>query len=1109
MAEAYAQTMRLLRSAVVTAVLFSLFAVLSSVRDARAAAPLLIQSPTISRTQIAFEYAGDIWTVDRAGGDAKRLVTGYNLETGPIFSPDGSMVAFSGNYDGNVDVYVVPASGGEPKRLTFHPDADVAVGWTPDGKNVLFRSARASATDPNKLFTVPVAGGFPAQLPLDMAETGAYSPDGSHLAYVPNFRWEPFWKGYRGGQTTPVWIANLADSHVVPVPRDNSNDDTPMWIGNTVYFLSDRSGPITLFAYDPASRRVSQVLPARGFDITSASAGAGEIVYSQFGDLHVFDPATRADRRVNVTVAADLPQVRPHWEKIGTQIANAGLSPTGVRAVFEAHGAILTVPAEDGDIRTIAANSSVDDRDPAWSPDGSSIAYFSDEGGEYELHIRDQKALQAPRVIKLDRGTTPTFYYTPLWSPDSKKILYSDKRLNLWYVDLANPTPVKIATAPYGGFGPNQFEAAWSPDSRWIAYANALPNYLHAIDVYSLADRRSRQVTDGLSDARSPQFDANGKYLYFTASTNVGLTSQGLDMTSDQHPVSSNVYAAVLGRTTGSPIPPKTADETPKAGDGDGAPPTPAATAKPAAKTPTVAIDFDGIEQRIVALPIDEANYIGLAAGASGQLFLESAPLVTNAPGQPEFAVTKFDLSTRKTTPYAAGVVAFTLAADGKKALYARNHRWYVAGTEKAPDASVPPLDTASMEVYIDPRAEWKQMYREVWRIERDFFYDPNHHGLDLAAAEKRFEPYLAEVSSRDDLNFLFREMLSYLSVGHMFVRGGTEPETPHVATGLLGADYAIANGRYRFARIYSGENWNPDLSAPLTQPGVDVHVGDYLLAVNGRKLTAGDSVYAAFEETAGKQTLITVGPNPDASGSRDVTVVPIANEFGLRNLAWIEGNRRLVDRLSGGKLAYVYLPDTQYGGFTNFNRYYFAQVGKQGVIVDERFNHGGQIADYIIDYLKRKPMSIIQPREGRLSIDPPLAIFGPKVMLINQFAGSGGDALPWYFRKSDLGPLVGVRTWGGLVGIGGTPNLKDGGRVEAPNVAIGGLHGEWEVEGHGIAPDIEVIQDPKLVREGHDPQLEAGVAKALELLRQHPLPQFKHPPYPNHHPVLPPEAGD
>jgi tricorn protease len=1087
--------------------------------------PLLFQTPTLSATQIAFVYGGDIWIVGRSGGEARRLVSGRDLESGPILSPDGSMVAFSGDYDGNVDVYVVPSTGGEPRRLTYHPGADVAIGWTLDGTGVLFMSHRDSTNDPDKLFTVPVAGGFPTELPLEMAEEGSYSPDGTRIAYVPIFQWEPDWKGYRGGQTTPIWIAKLSDSSVIKIPREESNDRNPMWIAKTVYFLSDRDGPRTLFAYDTETQKVARVIDNKnGFDISSASASSGAIVYAQFDSLHVYDTATHKDQAVPVSVTGDMQELLPHWEKVSKNILHSGISPAGARAVFEAHGEILTVPAEKGDVRDITNTPGTAERDPAWSPDGKSIAYFSDASGNYDLHVRDQNGLEPARIINL--GNPPSFFYRPTWSPDSKRIAYADKRLNLWYVDLDHPTPVKVDTNLFE-FAEDDFNQEWSPDSQWIVYSKILPNYQHAVFVYSLATGKSTQITDGMSDCLYPNFDKNGKYIYFTATTNSGLSAYGLDMSSDEHPVTMNVYVTVLRKDLPSPIPPESDDE--KSAEAAAAA-SKSSSDKPedkskektdasdhdksAAKTeekpkepPKVTIDFEDILQRILTLPIPAANYTSLSAGKEGELFLVEAPVVAlfGSDGPTPLTVSKFDLKTRKTDKIVSGVSVFALSSNGEKMLYKQGESWFIADSSKPPEAGKGMLKTDELEVRVSPREEWNQMYREVWRIERDFFYDTHYHGLDLPAAEKEFSAFLPGIASRSDLNYLFREMLSYMSVGHMFVGGGTRPETPHVSVGLLGADYTIENGRYRFKKIYSGENWNPKLQAPLTQPGVNINAGEYLLAVNGRPIMSSDEIYSLFQETAGKEVVLKVGPSADGTGSRDVTVVPLASEEGIRNLDWIEANRRKVDELSGGKLAYVYLPDTAAGGYTNFNRYFFAQVGKQGVILDERFNHGGQIADYIIDYLRRQPMDMVITREGATTYDPAMAIYGPKVMIINQFAGSGGDAMPWLFRKSQIGTLVGVRTWGGLVGIGGYPQLVDGGSVTAPRLAIAGLNGEWEVEGHGIAPDIEVWQDPKLVRDGHDPQLERAVAEAMQQLKDHPFPTYKEPPAPDHHPQLPP----
>jgi tricorn protease len=679
-------------------------------------------------------------------------------------------------------------------------------------------------------------------------------------------------------------------------------------------------------------------------------------------------------------------------------------------------------------------------------------------------------------------------------------------------VDLDHPAPVKVDTDLFDS-PLHQFDAVWSPDNRWLAYTRQLPNHLRAVFVYSLEEHKVTQVTDGMSDALYPNFDKNGKYLYFTASTNMGLATGWLDMTSMDRPVTRSVYVVVLRKDLPSPIAPESDDEKAeeKKEDKSGQAAEPSKDKdkekeKEKKEPVKVTIDFENLSQRILALPIPERNYEGLTAGKEGILYvLEGPPVEPEGPPAP-LQVQRFELKTRKTEKLLENVRAFALSDNGEKMLYRQEEKWFIAAADKPPKPGEGQLKTADMEVYVDPRAEWKQMYHEIWRIERDFFYDPHFHGLDLKAAEDAYAPFLDGVASRADLSYLFDEMLGNINVLHMYVGGGAQPELKTVKVGLLGADYTLENGRYRFARIYSGENWNPQLHAPLTQPGVNVKEGEYLLAVNGRDLHATDDIYSFFQETAGKQVALKVGPKPDGSDARDVTVVPVESETALRNLAWIEANRRKVDQLSGGKLAYVYLPNTAGAGYTNFNRYYFAQVGKEGAVLDERFNGGGSLADYIIDYLRRPVMSFVMTREGETYSEPQEAIYGPKTMIINEFAGSGGDAMPWYFRKAGIGPLVGTRTWGGLVGIGGYPQLMDGGFVTAPRWAIYGTKGEWEVENHGIAPDpgLEVELDPKPVRQGHDPQLEKAVEVTMEALKKNPPPAYKKPAYPNYHPHLP-----
>jgi tricorn protease len=1093
--------------------------------------PLLLRFPTLSKSDIVFNYAGDLWIVSREGGDARRLTSGIGIEALPRFSPDGSMIAFTGEYDGNLDVYVIPASGGEPRRLTYHPAEEYVAGWTPDGKKILFNSWGNSFMHfEDQLYEVPVEGGLPTPVPLPIAEDASFSPDGSQLAYVPHPKWQQAWKRYRGGQTSPIWIADLKDSSITKIPRENSDDHHPMWVGDSIYFLSDRNGPVSLFAYDSKTKQVSEALHSDGLDFKTASAGPDAIVIEQFGAIKLYDLKTHTAKTISIHVTGDLDAVRAHFAKVEPKrIQNYGISPTGARAVFEAWGEIFTVPTDKGDIRNLTNSPAVADRDPTWSPDGKSIAYFTDESGEYELAIRDQNGLGTVRHINL--GNPPSFFYRPIWSPDSKKIAYTDKRLQLWYIDLEKPTPKLVDTTYFDDFSPTLFSQTWSPDSKWVSYTKQLPNRLHAIYVYSMEQGKSFQVTDGMSDSLNPVWDKNGKYLYFTASTNTALTSAGLDMSSDEHRITRNVYVTVLSKDEKSPLAPESDEEKAKDDkkpdqDKDKDKSTNSDKSKAKAKSAdsgekardnkdekkdepvVVKVDVENIGQRILSLPIPGKNYLNLLNGKSGILFLAEGPMVVTEDDQPNVPQTiqRFDLSKRKVEKVMEDVNDFTVSFDGEKILYRKGDTWATSASDDTAGSSAPPkpgfgpLKLDSWEVYVEPRAMWKQIYNETWRIERDFFYDPHYHGLDIEKAKKKYAPYLDGIASRDELTYLFQECLGELTVGHMFVGGGEKPETKKVKGGLLGADYSIESGRYRIAKVYNGENWNPGNEAPLTQPGVNVKAGDYILVVNGRELRGSDNIYSFFEETAGKQVVLKVGPNADGKYSREVTVVPVESEENLRHLDWIESNRRRVDEATGGRVAYVHMPNTAGGGYTSFNRYFFSQVGKEAAIIDERFNEGGQLADYIIDYLRRPMMSGAVSREGHDWTSPSEAIYGPKVMIINEMSGSGGDAMPWYFRKAGLGPLIGKKTWGGLVGIGGYPELIDGGHVTAPRIALYGLNGEWEVENHGIAPDVDIDLDPAVWRHGHDAQLEKAIEVVMQQLKEHPVPQIKHPPYPNYH---------
>ncbi|MBI3207707.1 MAG: PD40 domain-containing protein [Candidatus Solibacter usitatus] len=1060
--------------------------------------PYLLQQPTMNDTHIVFVFAGDLWTVERKGGAATRLTTGKGVEYGPYFSPDGKTVVFTGEYDGNLDVFTVPASGGVPKRLTSHPAADRSMGWTPDGKRVLFISNREAYARSTQMYTVSVDGGLPEMLPFPGMAAGSLSPDGKEIAYMPVTRADRIWKRYQGGMTTPIWIGKLSDSSYTAIPRKNSNDHSPMWVGKDVYFLSDRGGRTTLFRYDTRAKQVAQAIDNKGLDIKSATAGPGGIVYEQFGAIHTYDFKSGKTQQVNIGLSGDLAEVRPRLEKAQKWIRNAHLSPSGARAVFEARGEIFTVPAEKGNARNITNSETSAERDPAWSPDGKWIAYFSDASGEYKLHLSPQDGIG--EVKKISLGNPPSFFYEPTWSPDSKKISYSDKRLNLWYIDIEKQTPVKVDQSTYHG-SETSWDTQWSPDSKWLAYSRQLKSRLSAISVYNLENSKATQITDGMSDARSPVWDRGGKYLYLTASTDVGPTTGGLDLSTFNRPVTRNVYVVVLRKEDPSPLAPESDEEK----VAEEKKPEEKKDAKPAAVE--VKIDLDGIEQRTIALPLPARNYAGMQGGKAGILFLVDTPSLPEfgrgpaGAGRDSAVIQKFDLSKRKADRFLEGVRSFVVSANGEKILYRQSGGWFIAATTAPPKAGDGRLKLDDIEMRIDPVAEWKQMYKEVLRIERDFFYDPNHHGLDLQALGERYEKYLKGIASRSDLNYLFAEMLGELSVGHLYIQGGDTPEVNQVRGGLLGADFKIENGRYRIAKVYNGENWNPDTRAPLTQPGVNVKEGDYILAINGKNLTGTDEIYALLEGTAGKNTRLRVGADAGGAGARDVTVTPIDSESGLRRLAWMEGNRRKVDQATGGKVAYVYLPDTAVGGYTYFNRYYFAQSDRQALIVDERFNGGGKAADYIIDYLRRPLWNYWSSRDGADYSTPATNIAGPKVMLINEYAGSGGDALPWYFRRAGLGKLIGKRTWGGLVGIGGYPTLIDGGSVTAPHFGFWNPDGKWDVENHGTDADIDVELDPKAWREGRDTQLEKAIEVILAELKKNPPPVHKKPPYPVYHP--------
>jgi tricorn protease len=1046
---------------------------------------LLLRMPAVSRDHVAFVYANDLWIVDRAaaaapgGADARRLTSAEGAETNPRFSPDGRWIAFTGEYGGQQDVYVIPAEGGEPRRLTHHPGGDMVQGWTPDGSAVLFTSGRMGhPTAQTRFYTVSLEGGLPEPLPIPRGASGRLAPDGRHIAYQVAPYVDPEWRNYRGGQALPTWIVSMEDYELTTVPWEGERHMSPVWLDDTVYFLSERDWSKNVWSYAPAEGELRQRTFHHEFDVKHLDGGGGVIVYEQGGRLHLLDPTSDETRPLEIRVRGDQAHAMSRWAELQPpQLQNGSLSPTGQRALFEARGQLLTVPAEHGDWRNVSPGSDHASRFPAWSPDGSRIAYFTDRSGEYRLELVAQDGMGEREEIALPGSS---FYFGPTWSPDGTRIAYRDAGMSLWYVELATGNAVQVDTERHA-YPERSLDPIWSPDSRWLAYARRLDSHLRAIFVHDTETGRTHQLTDGLSDAYRPQWDASGDYLYFLASTDYGLNTGWLDMSSFHRPVTRGIYLVVLADDEPSPLAPRS-DEEPVDEEATDAPDE----EQDEAETPEVRIDFEDLDQRILALPVPQRNYTVLRAATAGTLFYGES-----IEGQPGLQLHRFQLESREAQPFLSPVHHAAVSHDGQKLLYRSGNQWGIVNTSgPPPSVGDGAIAVSGLRVRVDPVAEWEQMFEEGWRIQRDFLYVENLHGAPWEEIREQYRPWLAHVRHRTDLTYLLEVMGGELAVGHSFVGGGDVPSVDGVPPGLLGADLELdretgAGDRYRIARIYRGENWNPGLEAPLTGPGLDVAEGEYLLAVDGVELRAPGNPFALLEGTAGRQTVITVNDRPTMDGARDLTVVPVSSEGQLRTRQWMDDNRRRVEELSDGRLAYVWLPNTSWAGYTNFNRYYFAQQDREGAIIDERDNGGGSAADYIVDVLARELQGYFNSPVGdrKLFTQPIAGLFGPKVMVINEMAGSGGDLLPYLFRQRGVGPLVGTRTWGGLVGIWDSPPLVDGGFMLAPRGGFVDLDGEWAVENEGVAPDIEVVMTPRDVIDGRDPQLERAVEEALRLL--------------------------
>jgi len=1079
----------------------------------------LMRFPDIHEDQVVFVYAEDLWISSTHGGAARRLTAHPGDEVYPKFSPDGKWIAFTGEYDGNSDVFVVPAAGGEPQRLTYHPGADIVLGWSPDGR-ILFRSSRASdLPDYGRLFLISPEGGVPEMLSIPRVSLASFSADGQRIAYNMTSQEQRTWKRYRGGWKSPIAIFDLQKHTYEPFPTTEAMDMFPMWRGNAVYFISDRDGVMNLYRCDLPGKKITKITNYTEYDVKWPSLGGDTIVYENGGLLYSYDVKKGGQPvQIPIHVGTDAVAARPEMRNVGNRVSAFGISPTAARAVFEARGDIFTVPAEHGSPRNLTS-SAFHEIEPVWSPDGKWIAYFSDRTGEYELYLRPQKGGDEVRITT--DGNELRYRYNPVWSPDSKKIAYSDKKLRMWYVDIDQKQPVQVDHWDY----PSRPPVSWSPDSRWIAYtkpANAVGK--DNMYLYNLESKKVTGISQGLFDDGSPIFEPEGKYLYFVSNRFFYPSSGNFDQRFNYN-YTTGIFALTLKADEAAPFAPQSDEEKdpdakkdekkdekkPDADKQAEAEKKPDAEKKLDEKKPDekaevkpTQIDLDGIADRISRVPVPPGLYFGLQARKE-KVFYVSVPMEETqagrpGPGQPQAALHLYDAKKREDKVVLTGINGYELDKDGGKLIYRSQNTFGIIDAAPGKKVGDGKLNTGEMQLESNPKDEWKEILTEAWRMERDFYWDPEMGGANWAAIGKRYEALLPWVEHRSDLNYILGEMIAELNTSHTYVGGGDVPNRPRVNVGMLGTDFAAEGGFFKITKIYKGENWDDATRSPLTEPGLKVKEGNYLIAVNGNLAHADREPYAWFQGLADRLVTLKINDKPSAEGAWEITVKPIGSENSLRYLAWVESNRRKVAEATGGRVGYMHVPDTAIDGLRMFDKYFWGEQGMEGLIVDERFNHGGMSPDFYTEKLGRKPLLALSPREGKEFI-PQNAFFGPKIMLVNEQAGSGGDLFPYYFKKEKIGPLVGTRTWGGVVGMGGFPSMLDGGMVTAPGWAWWEPNdkgsGEWVVENHGVDPDYVVEQRPDLVLQGHDPQLEKAIELAMDALKKSP-PPIKRPPYPN-----------
>jgi tricorn protease len=1079
---------------------------------AAGAAQVLMRFPTLHGQTVVFSAGGSLWKVDRKGGVAQRLTADAGLDLMPRFSPDGKEIAFTGNYDGNTDVYVMSAEGGTVRRLTFHsdvvPDApmrwgpdNMVVTWTPDGKQIMFLSRRTTYNSWfGQLFLVPAGGGPATRFPVPRGGVTSFSPDGTKIAYNRIFRNFRTWKRYDGGLAQDVWIYDLGTHAIQRVTDWKGTDTYPMWYGDTIYFASDR-GPekrLNIWAYSLASKQFRQVTDFKDYDVDWPSLGDTGIVFGCGGQLYVLDLPSEKLERVQVDVPDDGVRTRPRWVDASKTIQAFDIAPNGKRALFEARGDIFTVPAEHGNTRDLTASSGVREQDPAWSPDGKWVAYVTDRTGEAEIAVRPSDGSGGEQILT---SRAKGYLYDPTWSPDGKRLAFDDSDHALWFVDVGDRKVTKVDNDPRA----EMHDFSWSPDALWLAYSKAADNDMRTIYLYDVASAKASRVTRAMSNDYGPVFDPEGKYLYF-----IGLKHENPVFSESEFNIATlkmaGIYVATLQAGEPSPFAPRSDEGTIKGDDKKG---DEKSAWKPGASAP-IHIDLAGLDERVVPLPVPPGE-IGHLSAVRGKLVYLTTPLRTfeTALHGEEPELHSFDMEKRKDTVLTSPLDDYALSADGSAALIKNKDAYSIVGTAgdgKTDGEAAKALDLSHMQELVDPRAEWREMYEQAWRLERDFFFNPEMNGVNWPEVRARYEKLLPELACREDLNYVIGEMLGELGNSHTYVGGGDELHGKRVPTGLLGVDFGVdgKDGRYFFAKIYPGDNTHESYRSPLTEPGIDVKQGNYLLAVDGRELKVPTDPYSLFVNTLDGTVKLTVADDAAGKNRRDVTVKPIADELNLRMKAWIDHNREEVDKASGGKIGYLYLADMDEQGMDQFINQFYPQVRKQGLIVDVRYNGGGFIDQIVLERLRRVLVGMSTNREGVAFPIPQQLVHGYMACLLNHYSASDGDIFPYYFRKYGLGPLIGERTWGGVRGIRGFWPLADGGYVTIPEDSLYGLHSEWVIENHGVEPDIEVDNLPGDVMAGKDAQLDRAIAYIMDKLKANPMTL---PPAPPLSPAYPPQG--